>query len=68
MSQVLAAENGLSKEIENSELKNSKNVREKFLVMFGWEEERERGQAYLLGGHVGPTPYGGAAHTPAAPS
>ena len=30
--------------------------------------QRERGQAHPLGGRVGPTPHGGAAHTPAAPS
>ena len=31
-------------------------------------EERERGHAHLLGGHVGPTPHGGTTHAPAVPS
>ena len=65
-SQVSATE--MSKEIERFELKYCKNARENFLVEFGWEEERERGQAHPLGGQVGPTPHGGAAHTPAVPS
>ena len=57
----------MSEEIEKSELKNSKNTGLNYGVEFGWERG-ERGETHLLEGQVGPTPHGGVAHTPAAPS
>ena len=54
----------MSEEIEKSELKNSKNTGLSFWVEFGWE----RGETHLLEGQVGPSPQGGATHTPAVPS